>query len=185
MAEDPQTGLDPAEDPGDPKDPNEGPEVEDPKDPAEGEKDPKPELDPEVKKAIARRDRALKDREAALEQLKALREKYEPASEDPEKRANRKLVHAEARVVLTGAGIPKDDQATVMQYLGLDDVEVGSDGEVDSDAITERVEALSRIFGRRQAAPGRSPRGIDSRDRGGERGKPVDPAKKRRMEMLG
>jgi hypothetical protein len=171
-AEDPKDGDPGAEDPKDDDDPDD----QDPKD------DPKKDLDPELKKAQKRRDAALARAQKAEEEAARLREKYEKKDEDPEVRANRKLVAAETRVVLTEAGVPKDDHSTVMKYLALDDVAVGTDGTVDSDTIQERVEELVRIFGGRKEKKA-APR-LDTRDRGGDRAKPSDAASKRRREML-
>lgn len=178
MAEDPKD-PDP-KDPEDPKDPPEDP----PEDPEPDDKPKDPEPDPEVIKAQKRRDAALTRAQKAEEEVKALREKYEKAEEDPEKRANRKLITAEARVVLTEAGVSKDDQAKVMKYLALDDISVGQDGTVDSDTITDRVEELRGVFGKAAKDKPRTPR-VDTRDRGGERAKPESAAARRRAEMLG
>lgn len=177
MTDDPPKDPDP-KDPEDPKDPPEDP----PKDPDPDPKDPEP--DPELVKAQKRRDAALGRAQKAEEEAARLREKYEKAEEDPEKRANRKLVSAEARVVLTEAGVPKDDQAKVMKYLALEDINVGQDGTVDSETISERVEELREIFGKAPKEKPRTPR-VDTRDRGGERAKPEDAATARRKAMLG
>jgi hypothetical protein len=147
----------------------------------------KRDQDTELKKAIGRRDRALKEKAALADQLRALKEKYEPEKADPVKVANRRLVAAEARVVLTGKGITDPgDQKEVMDFLALDSVTVSDDGEVDSDTLTDRVERLSSIFGKLGGGGGngrRTPR-VDTRDRGGEKAKPEDAASRRRREML-
>lgn len=167
----------------DPKDQDPGdgdPGDEDPKD-----QDPKDGPDPEVKKAQARRDKALQRAQAAEARVKELEEKLNPGKADPVKAANRRLVTAEARVVLTAKGITEPaDQKAVMGFLDLDSVDVSDDGEVDGDTITERLETLARVFGKGGGGGRpRTPR-VDTRDRGGDRAKDVDPAKKRRMEML-
>lgn len=193
MAEDPKD-QDPGTDP-DPKDqdPSTDPKDQDPKDqdPKDQDpgtdpdpKDPK-DQDPEVRKALQRRDAALKRAQKAEDDARKLREKYEPKDEDPEVKANRKLVRAEARVVLTKAGVTEtDDQKVLMDVLALDDVDVDTDGAVDSDAIQERLDAILAVA-RKLTGPGgrRTPR-VDTRDRGGEKEKPMDAAKRRRMEML-
>lgn len=175
----------------DPKDQDPGkedPKDRDPKDEDPGEDDPKkdqdPPKDPELAKAQKRRDAALARAQKAEEEAKTLREKYEKSDEDPVVKANRRLVSAEGRVVLTAAGVAKEDQAAVLRYLDLDSVHVGDDGAVDSDAIQERVEELSRIFGGQKKDTKRSPR-LDTRDKGGEKAKPEDAATARRRAMLG
>lgn len=148
------------------------------------DQDQKKDVDPELAKAQKRRDSALARAQKAEEEARALREKYEKSDEDPVVKANRRLVAAEGRVVLTAAGITKDDQATVLKYLDLDSVSVGDDGQVDSDTLQERVEELARIFGGRKDPAKRTPK-VDTRDRGGERAKPEDAATARRKAMLG
>lgn len=184
MAEDPK---DPVEDPKDPVDPEPDPEPDpdpDPKDP--DPKDKGKDLDPEAKRAIQRRDRALKERDAAKEEARKLREKYEPEKADPVKVANRRLVTAESRVVMTAAGITeKEDQAKLAGFLGLDDVAVDEDGTVDSDAIQERLETLTGILKKVAGAPGKRTPRVDTRDRGGEKAAPKDAQAARRREMLG
>lgn len=178
MAEDPKDQDPGAEDPKD-QDPKDG-------DPAEDEDPPeKPkEEDPEKAKLIKRRDSALARAQKAEDEARALREKYEKSDEDPVVKANRRLVAAEGRVVLTAAGIGKEDQATVLKYLDLDSVSVGDDGQVDSDTLQERVEELARIFGGKKDPGKRTPK-VDTRDRGGEKAKPEDAATARRKAMLG
>lgn len=180
MAEDPKD-PEPQDPPEDPKDPD-----LDPEDPPEDPKD-KPKVDPEVAKATARRDKALQRAQAAEAKVKELEEKLNPGKADPVAAANRRLVTAEARVVLTGKGITDPtDQKAVLAFLGLDTVDVSDDGDVDSDAITERVEDLARVFGKLGGGKGgtRTPR-VDTRDRGGEKAKPDDAATARRKAMLG
>lgn len=171
-----------------PVDPPEDPPTDPPADPPADPPDPDPEdppVDPEVQKAIRRRDAALAAKRKSDEELAALKAKYEPDKADPVKAANRRLVTAEARTVLTAAGITeREDQKEVLAYLDLDTVSVTDDGDVDADAIQDRVDALRRIFGGKAPAGKRTPR-VDTRDKGGENGKPTDAASKRRREMLG
>jgi hypothetical protein len=170
--QDPPDPVDPPQDPPDPPD-------DDPTDP------PDPPKDPELAKAIKRRDAALAAKKRADDELAALKAKYEPDKADPVKAANRRLVTAEARTVLTAAGITeREDQKEVLGFLDLDSVSVTDDGDVDADAIQDRVEALRRIFGGKAPAGKRTPR-VDTRDKGGDNGKPLDAASKRRREMLG
>ena len=180
MAEDPQTGLDPQEDPGDPQDPGAEPQ-EDPQESGDDEK-----KDPELKRAFDARDREKAKRRELEKKLAELEEKLNPGKQDPIAAAHRKLVGAEARVVLTGRGFTdSDDQKVLLSYLKLDDIEVGPDGEVGGEGIAEQLDQLIEVV-RKVTGAGRSPRSprIDPRDRGGEQGKPVDPARKRRMDML-
>lgn len=183
MAEDPSTGMDPEQDPGDPKDPAEDLDTEDPKDPEQDPED-KPKADPEKAKLITARDRAKEKARQLQERVSELEEKLNPGKKDPVAVANRRLVTAEARVALTTKGITDPaEQKEVMDFLALDSVSVSDDGEVDSDAITERLDTLARIFGKGKQNGRRTPN-LDTRDLGGERGKPVDPAKARRLSML-
>lgn len=170
---------------------NEDPPDDAPEDDAPGDEDPpedkgKGKADPELAKAIARRDKALADKRAALEKVRELEEKLNPGKDDPVAQANRRLIAAEARTVLTGKGITeKADQRAVMDFLALDTVQVDSNGEVDTDAIEERVDSLARVFGKLGTRSGSrgGPR-VDTRDRGGDKGKPEDAATRRRREML-
>lgn len=185
MAEDPSTGVDPNEDPGDPKDPNEDPDTGEDSGPGSQEdpKDSKKGQDPELAKAIKARDTAKAKAREYQDRIKDLEEKLNPGKKDPVAVANRRLVTAEARVAMTAKGITDPaDQKAVIDFLGLDSVDVSDDGEVDGDAITERLETLARVFGKNGGGK-RTPR-LDTRDLGGERGKPVDPAKARRLSML-
>lgn len=178
-------------DPTDPVDPPKDPEVDPPTDPDNDpdkldnpDPDKDPPKDPELEKAIRRRDAALAAKKKAEDELAALRAKHEPDKADPVKAANRRLVTAEARTVLTAAGITeREDQKVVLGYLDLDSVSVTDDGDVDADTIQDRVEDLKRIFGGK-AQPRRTPR-VDTRDKGGDNGKPQDAASRRRREMLG
>jgi hypothetical protein len=185
--------VDPTDPPKDPEldpptDPDNDPDnLDNPPDPDKGkDKDKDPPKDPELEKAIRRRDRALADKKKLEDELAALRAKHEPDKVDPVKAANRRLVTASARTVLTAAGITeKDDQKAVIGFLDLDSVSVTDDGDVDEDTIQERVEELKRIFGRNAGTPRpRSPR-VDPRDKGGDNAKPEDAASRRRREMLG
>jgi hypothetical protein len=163
--------------------------TDDTKDAKDGDQKDGDQKDPKVTdaeaKAIRRRDAALKRAQRAEEEAAALREKYEKDKTDPVKVANQRLVKAEARVVLTAAGITDTgDQREVMSFLSLDDVTVDNDGNVDSDAIQERLDTLKRVFGKGQKDTKRTPR-IDTRDKGGNGAKPDDPATARRKSMLG
>jgi hypothetical protein len=146
---------------------------------------PKDDVDPEVANAIKRRDAAIKARRKAEEERDALREKYEKDKTDPVAQANSRVVKAEARTVLAASGIPKEDHSAVLGYLKLEDIQVSSDGEVDTDAIQDAVDDLKRIFGKGTSGTKRTPPRIDTRDKGGTGTKAVDPASARRRAMLG
>jgi hypothetical protein len=145
---------------------------------------PKDDVDPEVAKAIKRRDAAITARKKAEAEAQALRDKYEKDKTDPLAQANSRLVKAEAKTVLTASGVAKEDQTAVMRYLALDDVQVDNDGNVDTDAIQDAVDELKKIFGKGAKDIKRTPR-IDTRDKGGNGAKPADAASARRREMLG
>ncbi len=181
MSEDPTTGVDPAEDPGDPKDPNEDPQ----QDPGPGEDPKKDDRDPELAKAIKARDTAKAKTRELTDKIRELEEKLNPGKADPVAAANRRLVSAEARVVLTGKGVTDAaDQRALLDFLKLDGVPVSADGEVDADAIADQVETLLSIARKLNGGAGRKSPRVDTRDLGGEKGKPVDPARARRLEML-
>jgi hypothetical protein len=149
------------------------------------DQDQEKDKDPEKEKLIRRRDAALRRAQQAEEREKALRDKYEPKDQDPETKANRKLVRAEFKVVAAKAGVADEDLKDLASFLDLDSVPVDGDGEVDADMIQERLDTLGRIFGKLSGSGGRSrgPR-LDTRDKGGEKAKPMDPASKRRRDML-
>jgi hypothetical protein len=158
-------------------------------DPDQGKPDPKDKkdtTDPEVAKAIRRRDAAIKARQTAEAEVAALKEKYEKDKTDPIKVANGRLVKAEARTVLTAAGVTdKSDQAAILDFLGLDSVSVTDSGEVDTGAIEDRVEELRRIFGKAPAKPAKRTPSVDGKRGQGDGAKPADAAQARRRAMLG
>lgn len=164
--------------------------AEDEKDETEETEDEKPpedeKKDPELQKAIKRRDAALAQKKKAEEERDALREKYEKDKTDPVAVANSRLVKAEARTVLTAAGITdKGDQAAVMRYLDLASVSVGGDGDVDTADLEGRVEELRDIFGKKAKEPQKRTPRTDTRDKGGDKAKTLDDASRRRRAMLG
>ena len=172
----PEDEVDPDNDPNDPDN-----------DPDQGKKEEEPPKDPELQKAIKRRDSALARIKTVEAERDALREKYEKDKTDPVKVANGRLVKAEARTVLTAAGITdKGDQATVMRFLDLESVSVGTDGDVDTADLEGRVEELRSIFGKgtKDKPTKRTPR-TDTRDRGGDKGDAPNAASARRRAMLG
>lgn len=152
-------------------------------DPKDQDQDQEKDKDPEKEKLIRRRDAALRRAQQAEEREKALRDKYEPKDQDPETKANRKLIRAEFKVVAAKAGVADEDLRDLASFLDLDSVPVDGDGEVDADMIQERLDTLARIFGKTSGGRTRGPR-LDTRDKGGEKAKPLDAASKRRRDML-
>lgn len=181
--EDPNVEDPKVEDPEkDQPDPPEDPEKDEPEEKGQEKKD----LDPEVRKAQRRRDAALTRAQKAEEEAKRLRDKYEPEKADPVKVANRRLVTAESRVVMTAAGITdREDQQALASFLDLDSVAVDDDGTVDSDAIQERLEKLAGILGKAAKKTRPPVPRVETKDRGGEKAKPTDSATARRKAMLG
>jgi len=127
------------------------------------------------------RDQKLREAQAEIRRLKS------PDSADnepdPVSVANARIIRAEAKSVLAAAGITdRADVSAVLGVLNLSSIEVDDDGEVDSDALEEVVERLRKAFGGAPTRP-RPPR-LDTRDRGGSRGEPVDPDTARRRRFL-
>jgi hypothetical protein len=149
-----------------------------------GEENDPAKLRAELDKAIKRRDRALADRRAAREEL-AKATKSKDDQPDPVAEANSRLVRAEAKSVLAAAGVTdKDDQAAVLDVLHLADIEVDSRGDVDTDAIEDRVARLREIFGG-AASNGRRPRPrVDTRDKGRSGSSSSDPDSERYKRIL-
>jgi hypothetical protein len=147
--------------------------------------DDKKEKDPELAKAIARRDRALaraKKAEAALAEATKKKDGDEP---DPVKVAETKIVRTAAHGILRGLGIEdKEDRATVLDMLRLDDVEVDDDG-ADEDAIEERLADLRRILGGGKPAARKVPKTTSTKDKGGSNGDTSDPDRARWQRIMG
>lgn len=136
------------------------------------------------KKRAAARDRKLREAQAEIAKLKAKDEGGEP---DKEAMANAKLVASAARTQLASAGITdREDQRAVIGLLRLDDIEVDEDGEVDEEALEERLAELRRILGAKGPTPTKRTPRVDTRDRGGS-GKETaaDPDSARFRRILG
>lgn len=148
----------------------------------EDEKDSKDES--ELKKAIRRRDRALREKRALERELQEFRDKDKKKDDpDPVKVANTRLIRAEVRTQLASAGITeREDQKVILEILDLEGVSVGDDGDVDVDEIEDRIAELRRIFGGR--ATKRTPR-VDTRDRGKDKDTNTDPDAARYRQILG
>lgn len=177
------TDEDPKTDPPENEDPKDPPENEDP---PEGDPKADPPENPELTRAIKRRDAALKAKQKIEGELAALKEKYEPEKADPVKAAHRQLASAEARAVLASKGITdRDDQRTVTGFLNLEAIEVQDDGTVDGDAIADQLDSLIKVFGKLNGTGRANNPRLNTRDRGGERAKPEDAKVQRHREMLG
>lgn len=129
----------------------------------------------------ARRDKALREAQAKIKELSGGKDKTQEPSEADKLREGVK--RTAARAVLAGQGIAdKAAQAEVLAVLSLSDVEVDESGEVDTEALEERVEKLRRIFGGGATARPR-PR-LDPKDRGGKDATPADPDAGRYQRFL-
>lgn len=160
-------------------------EVQEQEKPAEEEEAPEeePKPDPELekwkKRAIRREDQLTKAQEE-LAKLKG--EKEKPAEEDPLQKANRRLVHASARTVLTAAGVTdKDAQATVLSMLNLSDIDVDDEDGPDEDEIEKRLTKLREALAPREVR--RRPGNVSPKDRGA--GSPVDADTARYRRIIG
>lgn len=155
------------------------------------DQDESDESEDEASKEAARWKRKHQRADAAARKAQAelaeLRKKAEGGDEpDPVAQANAKLIRASARSVLAGAGVTdKDAQATVLQYLNLDGVDVDANGDPDEDEIQDRVDALREAFGAAQAAPARRTPRVVTKDRGGSQRQPADPDAARYARILG
>lgn len=142
----------------------------------------------ELKKAIARRDRALREKRKLQDELAAERAKNEKAEKnepDPVEKANTRLVRQATRTALAAAGVTdREDQKLVIDALNLSGISVDDDG-VDEDDIEDRISELRRIFGGTgKASTKRTPR-VDTRDKGGSNGNTTDPDAARYKRILG
>jgi hypothetical protein len=163
-----------------------GTEDQDREDGGEEESDPAV-LRAELTKAIRRRDRAIARAREAESRLRDKDSKDGKENEpDPVAEANARLVRAEAKGILAAAGVTdREDQAAVLDVLHLADIEVDSRGDVDTDAIEERVQRLREILGG-AAKNGRPPRPrVDTRDRGRSGDSSADPDAARYKKFLG
>lgn len=142
--------------------------------------------------------KAIKRRDAALRQLRQLKEendrlkigKEEETKPDAVALANGQLVKAEARTQLAALGITdRAAQRDVLDILNLDGVEVDDTGEVDSDAVEDRISRLAEVFGALKAKeeePKRRPAPRTStKDRGAKTNETSDPDAARYQRILG
>ncbi len=161
-------------------------DTEDDKDSKDADKDKETDKDPELAKAIRRRDRALAENRRLKAQLAEKDKAKDDDKPDPTQAANSRLVRAEAKTQLAALGITdRDDQKAVLDVLRLDDIEVDGDGDVDVDAVEERISDLRRIFGVKEKETRRVPRTTSSRDKGGSGDKTSDPDRDRYRRIMG
>lgn len=132
--------------------------------------------DPEIAKAIKRRDAALARARKAEAALAEATKKDGDDKPDPVAIANRRLVSASARTVLAGIGVTdKEDQKTILSVLDFSDIEVDDEDGPDEDAIEEKISDLRRILGGKEPVKTtRVPKSTSSKDKGGS-GSTSDP----------
>lgn len=150
--------------------------------------DEKESENPEVKKAIARRDRALRRAQKAEERVKELEAaaKGDKDKPDPVETANRRLIGASARTVLAGMGVTdKGDQKAVLSVLDLSGIEVDDEDGPDEEAIEEAIENLQRIFGGKAESRRRTPGSVKTNRGGDKSGDKADPDKARYARIMG
>jgi hypothetical protein len=141
----------------------------------------KAKKDPELEKAIRRRDRALAENRRLK---KALEEgaKKDDDKDDPVATANAKVIRSAARAVLAGAGITdKDDQAEVLSVINLSDISVNEDGDPDEDEIEDRIERLRGIFSTEPKRNSRVPRTVKTKRETTETNTDPDKSRYRRI----
>lgn len=125
---------------------------------------------PDLAKAIKRRDRAIAETRRLKAELDKVNKKdTEP---DPVAQANDRLVRSEVRTQLAALGVTeKADVKAVLEVLRLDGIEVDKNGDVDEDEIEDRLGELRRIFGSK--ATRQVPK-VSTRDKGGNGTKKTD-----------
>jgi hypothetical protein len=135
----------------------------------EDEDPPSSEAYKKLEEKAKRREEALRKAQRELKELRAKADGTDK-DEDPETRANQKLVRASAKTVLAGIGVTdRADQAAVLEIIRLDDIEVDDAGDPDEDEISDRVERLRKALGVKAGKEQRTPRRQTS-DRGGNGG---------------
>jgi len=140
--------TDPGTDPENTPDPGTDPGTGGTEDEDEEEEDEAPtaEAYKKLERTARRREDALRKSQARIKELEAKGE--EQPKEDPEAKANSKLVRASARTLLASAGVTdKADQVEVLEILNLTDIEVDAAGDPDEDEISDRIERLRKVFG--------------------------------------
>jgi hypothetical protein len=151
--------------------PPEGDPAEDEDEDAEEEETLTPAEVKKLKAKAARREDALRKSQAELRELKAKAEGGKK-DEDPEAKANAKLVRAGARTALAGIGVTdRAVQGDVLELINLSDIEVDKNGDPDEDEILERIERLRDALGSKATPPVKRTPARNTSDRGGSNGK--------------
>lgn len=166
--------------------PNPNPDVE-PDEPDTGTDTPdepdtdEPEELPEDHPFRKDMERAAKKRDAAIAKAAKLEERLRelegPKDDEPSEadKLRQGMIRTAGRAVLAGSGITdKKDQSVLLDAIKLDGIEVDESGEVDTEALEDRLADLRRILGAGQSTGRRVPR-MDTRDRGGRDSEPTDP----------
>lgn len=152
----------------------------------EEDEEEKPEGGDDLQKAIRRRDRALARARKAEAALAEATKKKEDEAEDPTAKANARLVRAEAKSQLAAIGITdKEDQRAILDVLRLDDIDVDDEGDVDDEAVEDRITELRRIFGSGSAPARRVPKSTSAKDKGGNNKDTSDPDAARYKRIMG
>lgn len=150
----------------------------------DGDEAPSAEAYKKLEAKAKRREDKLREAQARIKELEGSKEGE--GEEDPEARANAKLVRASAKAVLAGAGITdRAAQNAVLELINLADIEVDDAGDPDEDEITERIEKLRKALGAPQGKPAkRTPAGRTASDRGGSSEGSLTPDQKRYRAFL-
>ncbi len=151
----------------------------------EGEEEtPSAEAYKKLEAKANRREAKLREAQARIKELEGAKDG--DGEEDPETRANQKLIRASARTALAGAGITdRATQADVLELINLSDIEVDDAGDPDEDEISDRIERLRKALGAApQKATKRTPAGRSSTDRGGSGGEALTPDQIRMRAFL-
>lgn len=128
-----------------------------------------------------RRDEKLREAQAKIRELEGKPEDSEPSEAD---KLRQGMIRTAGRAVLAGSGITdKKDQSVLLDAIKLDGIEVDESGEVDTEALEDRLADLRRILGVGQASGRRVPR-MDTRDRGGRDSEPTDPDSARYRRIM-
>jgi len=114
------------------------------------------------------REDAMSEQERALEQ--ARREAMEQGRSEALSSANERLFKAEVRAASAGKIVDPDllaDPLVAQRILGMDDIPVTSDGDIDSVAITEAVDRLLESKPHLAVSATRTPGSVDQGARPG------------------
>lgn len=148
------------------------------------EKERRKAAEKEAREAKAARE-ALEQRIARLEAggedeaTKAAREAREQAEAEATAKANERILKAEIRAAAAGK---LSDPGDALKFLNLSEFEVGSEGEVDAEALTDAIDNLLKNKPYLSAAT--APRFQGGAD-GGARKDPQKPAQLTRADLAG